>query len=331
MRQDIRRIRRHSDVFMANGEPATLDQWAVPRALRGETATNAEYTLRRKDTGETWVGSYSFGPIRDKDGVIVGAVVAGRDITDRKREQDALRQADFCVQHAGDGIFWIDSEGRIVFANQKASEVLEYSCEELQSMTVFDIDAILTREQWGPHWVAIRQEKSFVFESRHRTKTGKIVPVEISVNYMTFDGKEYNCAIARDVTDRKRAEESLRASEERLTGIIQNAAEIIYTLSLDGVLTFVSPSWTQVLGHDISEVEGRTFVPFIHPDDVAVCQAAIKGVSCHGETAAWHVPYSPQRWKLAVASLGWLLNQGPTRPPGWLGRSGARRHRTQAC
>ena len=63
------------DVFMANGELAPLDQWAVPRALRGETVTNAEYTLRRKDTGETWVGNYSFGPIRDKDGKIVGSVV----------------------------------------------------------------------------------------------------------------------------------------------------------------------------------------------------------------------------------------------------------------
>ncbi len=80
------------DVFMANGKPAPLDQWAVPRALRGESVTNAEYSLRRKDTGETWVGSYSFGPIRDKNGVIVGSVVVGRDITERKQAEESLRQ-----------------------------------------------------------------------------------------------------------------------------------------------------------------------------------------------------------------------------------------------
>ena len=79
------------DVFMADGTLAPLDMWAVPRALRGETATNAEYTLRRKDTGETWVGSYSFGPIRDKDGAIVGSVVVGRDITERKRAEEAIQ------------------------------------------------------------------------------------------------------------------------------------------------------------------------------------------------------------------------------------------------
>ena len=81
------------DVFMPDGTLAPLDMWAVPRALRGETVTNAEYTLRRKDTGETWVGSYSFGPIRDKDGAIVGSVVVGRDITELKRAEEELRRS----------------------------------------------------------------------------------------------------------------------------------------------------------------------------------------------------------------------------------------------
>ncbi|WP_321506560.1 PAS domain S-box protein [uncultured Methanoregula sp.] len=75
------------DVFMANGEPTPLDMWAVPRALRGETVTNAEYSLRRRDTGETWMGSYSFGPIRDKDGMIIGSVVSVRDITEHKQAE----------------------------------------------------------------------------------------------------------------------------------------------------------------------------------------------------------------------------------------------------
>jgi PAS domain S-box-containing protein len=78
------------EVYLADGQPAALHQWAVPRALRGETVTNAEYTLRRKDTGETWVGSYNFAPIRDKQGEIVGSVVAGCDITDRKRREEQI-------------------------------------------------------------------------------------------------------------------------------------------------------------------------------------------------------------------------------------------------
>jgi signal transduction histidine kinase len=80
------------DVFLPDGTVAPLNMWAVTRALRGEAATNAEYTLRRKDTGESWVGSYSFGPIRDRDGLIVGSVVVGRDITDRKRADEEIRR-----------------------------------------------------------------------------------------------------------------------------------------------------------------------------------------------------------------------------------------------
>jgi PAS domain S-box-containing protein len=76
------------EVFLPDGSLAPLEKWAVPRALRGEAVSNAEYTLHRKDSGETWVGSYSFGPIRNGVGEIVGSVVIARDITDIKRSEE---------------------------------------------------------------------------------------------------------------------------------------------------------------------------------------------------------------------------------------------------
>lgn len=85
---------RLMDVFTPDGSPVPLDMWPVPRALRGDVATNVEYILRRKDTGVSWAGSYSFAPIRDDDGAIVGAVVSGRDLSDRKRAEDAVRASE---------------------------------------------------------------------------------------------------------------------------------------------------------------------------------------------------------------------------------------------
>ncbi len=76
------------EVFMANGEPAPREMYAIQRALRGETATNTEYTLRRNDTGESWIGGISFGPIRGKDGEIIGSVVTARDITEAKHAEE---------------------------------------------------------------------------------------------------------------------------------------------------------------------------------------------------------------------------------------------------
>jgi PAS domain-containing protein len=80
------------DVYKSDGILASLGEWAVPRALRGETATNQEYTLYRKDTGETWIGSYSLAPIRDQAGLIVGSVVTGRDITAQKQTEGKIKE-----------------------------------------------------------------------------------------------------------------------------------------------------------------------------------------------------------------------------------------------
>lgn len=84
------------EVSLAGGEPAPREMFAIQRALRGETAINAEYTLRRKDTGESWIGSISFSPIHDQAGQIIGAVVTARDITEAKQaEKERQTAIDF--------------------------------------------------------------------------------------------------------------------------------------------------------------------------------------------------------------------------------------------
>jgi PAS domain S-box-containing protein len=78
--------------YSPDGELLPMAQWAVPRALRGESETNAEFTLKRKDSGETWIGSYNYAPIRDRNGMVVGSVVAARDITQRKAAEAKIRR-----------------------------------------------------------------------------------------------------------------------------------------------------------------------------------------------------------------------------------------------
>jgi len=79
------------EVYLLTGELVPVENWVVPRALRGETGTGVEFRLLRKDSGETWFGSYNYAPIRNKEGLIVGSVVTGRDISERKDAEQKIK------------------------------------------------------------------------------------------------------------------------------------------------------------------------------------------------------------------------------------------------
>lgn len=81
------------DVIDENGKPLPADRRPLARALAGEVNTDLEFQVRRIDTGKTWIGSYNTAPIRDRDDVIVGAVVSARDITQRKADEAKLRES----------------------------------------------------------------------------------------------------------------------------------------------------------------------------------------------------------------------------------------------
>jgi len=111
------------DVYMPDGSPAPFEQWAVTRALRGETASSVEYKVRRKDTGEIWFGSYSFAPLHDPQGQIVGTVVIARDVTEQKQREHALIDAharlDLAQIAVGAGIWDLDiASGQITCTDE---------------------------------------------------------------------------------------------------------------------------------------------------------------------------------------------------------------------
>ena len=148
-----------------------------------------------------------------EDGYLVRAWGVQRDITERKRAEEKLRLTQFSLEHASDGVFWMNPHGRIVYANEAACRSLGCSREELLSLTIPDIDPLFTQEIWESFWKETKARGSITFESEHRTKQGRVFPVEITGNYLEFDGKEYSFAFARDIAERKQAAKALRDSE----------------------------------------------------------------------------------------------------------------------
>jgi len=105
---------------------------------------------------------------------------------------------------------------------------------------------------------------------------------------------------------RKRAEEMLRQREEHFRNIVQNVSEIIHTLSPEGIITFVSPAWTATLGWDVAETEGKSYLPFVHPDDLAECQAFVQRVLAAGTAErgfCYRIRHKDGSWRWMRAAL----------------------------
>jgi PAS domain S-box-containing protein len=138
------------------------------------------------------------------------------DITERKRLLDQLQLTQFCVDKAAIGIFRISEEGNIRFANELACLSLGHTPEELCSMMVFEIDPTLKVERFQDHRKTVRAKGLGTFETVHRRKDGSTFPVEITVNYHEYQGEGFTVSSARDITERKMAEEQIRQKKMQL-------------------------------------------------------------------------------------------------------------------
>ena len=116
---------QYLDVWLPDDRLAPLEQWAIPRALKGETATNVEFRLARKDSGETWWGSYNFSPMKDDAGNILGAVVAARDITDRKNADERLRDREAQLTAEAAALLRLNAASARLWATENLGQGLE--------------------------------------------------------------------------------------------------------------------------------------------------------------------------------------------------------------
>lgn len=157
--------------------------------------------------------------VYDEHGKILYYEGTVEDITDRKEAEKLLQLTQFSTEHSADAAFWLGKDAHFIYVNEAACRALNYSREELLTMSVHDIDVDFPPEVWEAHWQKMKECGSFSLESRHRTKDGRIFPVEVSVNFVEFEGKEYNCAFVRDITERKRVEKELLDDRTKLKSL----------------------------------------------------------------------------------------------------------------
>ncbi|MCK5610523.1 PAS domain S-box protein, partial [Candidatus Pacearchaeota archaeon] len=193
----------------------------------------------RKDGSIFW-GDISASPIHDPDGKIRAFVAIINDISERKQVEVSLQFTQFAIDRNADAAFWMGEDARVIYVNEAACRSLGYSKEELLTMTVHEIDPDFPAEVWPDHWKDLRKRGSFTIQSHHRTKEGQVFPVEIQLNFVRFEGKEYNCAFARNITEHKKTEEALRESEKKFRDLVNLLPQTVFEVDLVGNFTFAN-------------------------------------------------------------------------------------------
>ncbi|MEK7391881.1 MAG: PAS domain S-box protein, partial [Fibrobacterota bacterium] len=249
-------------------EPANEPhRWALSHALTtGETSLNETLDLEDSDGRRKTIRNTTV-PVKDESGATIGAVILNEDLTDLRRIQEALRLTQFSVDHAVEAFFWIGPDAKILHVNEAACRMLEYTSDELTNMTVHDIDPNFPLEAWAAHWEELKQTGALTFESKHWSRTGRVLDTEVTVNYLQYEGSEYNCAIIRDIGERKQAEEALRQSEERFRLLVEGAPLGITLLDEHFCYVKVNQAFCNLVGYREEEILGQTSALFIHSDD----------------------------------------------------------------
>jgi len=164
-------------------------------------------------------------PWLDGHGNVAGILSLSYDITERKRVEDELGLMRFSIEHAGEAVFWLAPDLRLVYVNNAACQMLGYSREELLAMRLGDLDKRFPLEKWPELWEKMKQGNSPTFSARHTAKDGRVIPVEVTSNYLGFNGREYSCTFVRDITKRKQSEEALKRSLAELETIVSAVSE----------------------------------------------------------------------------------------------------------
>ncbi|MDH4186720.1 MAG: PAS domain S-box protein, partial [Nitrospira sp.] len=240
---------------------------ALTAHLTQRTPYDIEYRIITNSGDSKWIAAKGQAQW-SASGIPIRMSGSFSDITARMHAEEQLRLTQVTMDRLSEAIFWIDRSANICYVNESACRMLGYSQEELLALSVPDIDPHFPADAWPSHWAELRQRGNFTFESAHRTKSGSLFQTEVTVNYLEFQGKEFNCAIMRDVTERKRAEQALQDNRELLNSILDSTPSAVFALDRQQRFTLLNNVTAQILDLSKDEILGKTLYDVL-PQDLA--------------------------------------------------------------
>jgi PAS domain S-box-containing protein len=303
-----------------NGQPFSLEEIPAMRALRGDTSRNVVMTTSLADR-KLWI-SASAAPIRTPDGKMLGAVASFVDITENKRIANAVQERERLLQDVIDGspspIFLKDRDGKFITINASLEKSLGMSRAELKGKTDYDIASKEMADYWRAHdKQVIETGKAIVIEELADLRDGHHVYLANKFPLVGVDGKVYGVgAISHDITDRKRAEDVLRDSKERLAlaasatriGMFEwniSKDKVLWTQTHEAIFGYAPATTTTTTTTTTIEHDYRKWADRVHPDDMPIVEKETR--RCMQERKPFELQY---RIIWPDGSLHWVETKG---------------------
>lgn len=200
-------------------------------------------------------------------------------VPEEQARQFELVRYKFLLDHASEECYLLDTDGHILYANTAAAHSLGYSRDELQHMTVFDIDPAMNLHRL--HGVIERLSHGPVpaLEVTHHGKDGSRMMKEVQASLLQYEGVTYISSFARDITERKRAEAALRERQSLIDSVMTATPDIIVVFDVTHRQSiYINRDVARLLGYDDDShlPPFAFFLQILHPDDRAHFQAHVE-------------------------------------------------------
>ncbi len=263
-----------TELIHTDDMPAVITLHREVALARDNEIFPLEYRIRHKFGHYVWLHAQEMVFERDEQGIPILLMGVAKDITEQKRNLEALEanEAKYrsMIETAEDIIYEMDAEWNITYVNPVAERLLGYNQNDFSKKRLWNIVKTEYRREVEEIYIREEETRSVIpyTEFPVRTKSGSEVWLGQNTT-IEYDGDLVKTirVIARDITARKIAELELQQSELKYRSAVENIAEPVFQIDREGKFTFLNPAWMVMTGFTVEESIGKLYTEFVHPDD----------------------------------------------------------------